>query len=159
MRITIVFGVALFLGACQATGGRTADWTVPPGSRLVLNKALTIPAHTGYITLQGGRMVANQAIDSYYPNCDFQLRTKSGKPQTLKPGSFTITRVSMGDNPASGRDIRNYYTEMRLHSEAQPQVYYLKCQQWSNYLESFDYVTVAEIRTALGEYFTLELKP
>ena len=103
------------------------------------------------------------------------LQRLSG-PQRISPDEFSVTRVerststiargeslptglvkvNMGDD-SSGPSHYYYKTEFFLHSEAQPNVLEMTCQSNQNYTPIKRYLTVEEIRQALGNIFTLRL--
>jgi hypothetical protein len=67
-----------------------------------------------------------------------------------------LVRVSMG-NDSTGPTNYYYKTEFFLHSDSQPNVLLMTCQSNQNYTPLKRYLTVAEIRQALGNIFTLNL--
>lgn len=169
---------------CQAVSVSVehSPYYLPPlGSVLVLHQPLTIPAGRASIYLQGGRVRPFRDIDVYYPNCKFELRTLSDIERTIEPDRFIITRafqevhvrntwnhqvvanITMAGNWSfahadGGPSPQPYATEFRLLSADQPDVLRLTCMHWE---DPFDarFLTLAEIRAALGDVITLELTP
>lgn len=169
-----VLAIALIaLCSCQTAPSDPGDaplWSVTAGSRLVLRQPLTIPAHGLATWLQGGRVLAQAEVDQYYPNCKFELRDLNDSPRIVEPDTFAITRIKTGydfvaNAPlvvagpilyGSQSDTRVYYVELFLRSEKQPQVMRLDCRKWDS-PPGDDYLTLNEVRGALGEVMTLRL--
>ncbi|MGA7179819.1 MAG: hypothetical protein WBX11_09585 [Thiobacillaceae bacterium] len=173
--------VLLFvLAGCETTGGYGIDspyYRFPNGVRLILNQPLEIPPDSATVRLQYGQVVARNGVQEQDPYCIFEVSTVAEGPQRVQTGEFSVTqvrrsnstiardesvpngglmRVSMGSDSAGPT---NYYykTEFFLHSDAQPNVLLMTCQSNQNYTPIKRYLTVAEIRQALGNIFTLNL--
>ena len=59
---------------------------------------------------------------------------------------------------AMGRvEVFNYATMLYLHSERQNDVYRMTCQHWEE-IRDGRYLSVAQMRKAMGEIFTLLIK-
>lgn len=162
----------LLLAACQTvprTGDAARLFTVKPGAILRLNRAVTMPAGTATVYLQGGRLRSYAGRDLYRPNCEFMVRTVAEKPRVIQPGDFTVTRVIHGaDYYASngmvaalgastgfdGAPMYSFVTELQLHSNAQPDVLRLSCSQVADYSIG-EYVSLRDFKLAVGRYFTL----
>ena len=109
----------------------------------------------------------------------FELTTVRETAQRVEPQTFTVTKVRSGSSLRNSmRGIRPglmqahfvfddtgptryfYKTEMFLRSERQPNVLMLTCQHaWETGSSRFEYQrppTLAEMRQALGAYFTLK---
>lgn len=170
----------LALAGCQSLSSYPVDspwYQPPPGSRWVLNQAVEIPPNSATLHFQFGKIVGG--VQEFEPNCVFELRTVKETPQRVEPDVFEVTKVRSGSSiyraarrstpglmqASWGSDdtgsIRYYYkTEMFLRSEKQPDVLLLTCQHAWDTGSSFQYErspTVAEMRQALGSYFTLKL--
>lgn len=187
------FALALFavlLSGCQAAryaGDETSPYYAPPaGSRLALNRELTIPPDEVGAYLQNGEVVSFREIRTYYPHCKLELRRRLGSPQVVKPGEFEITRVVreespfvsaarvLAGRPAAGIGVtisagggqgdggpsqQAFATRLYLRSSAQPDVYRLSCGQWG-YPEPntlLQHVSIADMRKALGEVMALRI--
>ena len=162
--------LVLLLAACQTAVSRDENspyYAVPAGARLVLHRALTVPADRLDVHLQGGRVLAYAEVNPYHPFCALDLHRRLDVPQTVASGEFTVRKASQeiiqtqrapGARLASGGspsfDI--YNTVLELRSETQPQVARLTCGQWV-YPPQQRHVTVNEMRQALGSVFTLRL--
>ena len=167
------------LGGCQIVPERSEQspyYPVPVGSKLVLNQPLHFAADDVSLFVQGER-VGYFSANKYYPHCKFELWTRLDKPRTIEPDTFTITRVSResrytqremsptvmkaawrmfsrGDQGGASYEITSWV--MYLHSDKQPDVYRITCEHWQEPIEATP-LSIAEIRQALGDVFTLEL--
>jgi hypothetical protein len=150
-------------------------FSVKQGSRLVLNRALTIPPNQVSVYVQNGEVKSQPDVDFYYPNCKFELYSISEQQRRVEPDTFRVHRVvdernevslgqrtyaplggavglSMGDAP----QVYNYTTVMYLESALQPDVFRITCQHWEDVF--FDkYLSIEQMRQAMGGVFTLEL--
>jgi len=97
-------------------------------------------------------------------------------PQTIKPDTFTITRVFLDEGfvslfpklasltmtasypglylGAGGVTAVVYITEIYLESDIQPDVVRLSCKQWDDPMMGA-HLTLQEIKLALGELITI----
>lgn len=177
MKTTLLFVCALLLWSCDTPRNYGPDspyYRFPAGSRLILNQTLEVPANWATARLQFGRLVAFGSVQEQEPHCIFEINTVRPEPQRVEPDTFAVTRVqrSISDNSASsGFFIRSafadearptqmfYKTTFTLRSALQPGVLRLICQsdQYAAGISIPNHLTVAEIRQALGDIFTLEL--
>jgi hypothetical protein len=164
---------------CQVPPTREGSpyYTAPPGSLLVLNRPLTIPARKGEIYIQGGRVhestgyVSFRGVDQYYPNCRLELRSRNPLPVIIEPEELVITRVDRDDRFVSrrvmvaaadasplmaGTDPMVMSTVFYLYSARQPGLWRLTCAHWEAAYEA-EHLTLVQIRRTLGEVFTLKL--
>lgn len=183
MRHVAVLALVLLLAACQTTAYQGNEnspfYLVPVGSRLLLNRAVTVPANDAGIYIQNGEVARSfWGVKSHYPYCALDMRKRLETPQTVQPDEFTITRVSQetvysvrGDHmrlarlpfvhvadtdQGDGATFQIYATLMTLRSERQPDVLRLTCAQWQ-YPPLQQHVTINEMRKTLGDLFTLRL--
>ena len=163
----------LVLCACQSTPlprEESPYHTVPAGSLLTLYKDLTIPAARASVYIQGGLIASWQDVNSYHPHCIFEVVKVKDTPQHVKAGTFTILKVRQQDlsgiRPgmqyarlfaSGGPSFLIYATIMDLRSVDQPEVFRLTCQHWEIPPHFPQHLTIRQIRTALGELFTLKL--
>jgi hypothetical protein len=169
--------MALLTG-CSTThyGIDSPYYPYPQGTHLVLNQPLEIQPDSATFRLQYGREVARNSVQEQDPYCIFEISTVSDKPQQVQPDDFAVTRVQRSISTIARDDLQptglikvgmgfdssgqsNYYYKTRfyLHSDVQPNVRMLTCQSNQNYTPIRRYLTVAEIRQALGDVFTLRL--
>jgi len=148
---------AVFLTGCQTTATTDVNslwFKIRPGSKLVLNKSVEIPAGEAHIDLQNGQL--SGAVDEYIVNCTFRIENLG--PHTVTPDTFQITDASDSQEWISQPDIMRFYKVLRLRSERQPEVLKLVCQDWDGPLMGRP-VTVGEIEKAVGDYFTFRFTP
>jgi len=150
----------------------------PAVGELRLDKILQIEPDAATARLQYGRIVARNAVQEQDPFCVFEIDTVSPTYQTVLPGRFEIIavtrsvetlagmppfrsawqvrRVSFGDD--DGPTHIYYKTTFRLRDDVQP-VRALSCMSNQNAggIPIMRHLTSGEIRTALGDWFTLRL--
>ena len=149
--------VALLVAGCQTTATtnvNSAWFKIRPGSKLVLNQPVEIPAGEAHIKLQNGQL--SGGVDEYTVNCSFEIENLG--PHTVSPDTFQITDASDSQEWVSQPDIMRFYKVLRLSSERQPEVLKLVCQDWDGPLMGRP-VTVGEIQKAVGAYFTFQFAP
>ena len=183
-KLTLISGTVLLstlLSACNYIDTKnesTHFYTIPEGSRLILNQPLTIEPEYASVLFQNGKQITNANIDIYKANCSFETYTLSKTKTIIQPDTFLITKVvdemlsvsleqlkfarldfSMdGTLFAEGPSNYNYTTTMYLKSEKQPDVLRMSCTHWESIL--YDrYLTTEQVRQALGVVFTLKISP
>lgn len=176
----VILGLMLAALAACSTGYRGNEsspfYTVPVGSRIVLNRPLTIPSDQLGVLFQNGKPVTR--VTTYYPHCKLELRDLAGSERTVAPGEFVVTRVSRlwghsvgagtiqladatrvrhllaNNDKDGGPSIRAFVTFMDLGSDQQPEVSRLSCGVWG-YPREDQHVSIEEIRRALGDVVTV----
>ncbi|UCE90353.1 MAG: hypothetical protein JSW10_05950 [Pseudomonadota bacterium] len=126
-----------------------------------MNQALTIPANTAHLAFQDGKVVPRGSmsqVDQYHVNCRFEVKTLSDTSQQIAADTFDIIKVQDLTTGATGYSTHNFATRLMLSSSAQPDVYQMTCQQWSDASE-LDYPSIALMEKAWGDAFTLQLRP
>lgn len=147
----------LLLAGCQTTATTDVNslwFKIRPGSRLVLNQPVEIPAGEAHVDLQHGQL--SGGVDEYSVNCHFVIENLG--PRTVRPDSFLITDVSDSQEWISQPDIMRFYKELRLKSDQQPEVLKLVCQDWDGPMLGRP-ISVGEIEKAVGAYFTFRFAP
>ncbi len=150
--------------------------TAPRFGTLQLNQTLTIPAHRGWVYVQGGQVYANtdsislQGVDQYYTNCRVELRSINSDTLTLQPQKFHIISINHDEefvrHPSvmvAALDSRMAFstgpmimiTSFYLDSAQEPQVWRLRCARWDDPWNA-RYPSIAQIRKTLGKVFTLQ---
>ena len=171
-----ILPLLLMVGACQlASINENVDspyYPPPVGSKLILKNDIAIPPDNAGVMLQGGQVMSQRSVNQYYPNCRLEVNAILPTAQTVKADEFLVTHVStnsymvgardgfvkVGLNLATSNSWFNYVTIMKLSSERQPQVRSLTCQQWGD--QAFGkQASIQQMRTALGDFFSLELPP
>jgi len=146
-------GVALLAG-CQTVATNDPakiNFRIPPDSRLVLNRELTIPAGVAHVVFQHGE--PGPAANEFEVNCRFEVRDLG--PRVIQPDSFLITRWGSQREWVNEPNTLRFYKVFYLKSERQPDLLPMTCQVWSYPLIGRP-VTIRQIQEALGEYFTFE---
>ena len=185
-KVLLLLFALVLLGGCRETllrGGyddltSSPFFLVPAGSRLTLNRSLTIPAGRVKITFQDGRQVAAPSL--YRPFCRLEVLTLQDRPQQVRADTFIVSRVTRRRELAARYDNRYRYvarsagprwlfsgddrpspviyaTQLFLDSAAQADVYRLICGHLQEVHLGGRFLSVAQIRTALGDSFALQL--
>jgi hypothetical protein len=174
----VLVPVVLLLSACQTRVREAADgpWIeIPPGSRLTLNRSISVPQDRARVFFRGGR-VQNVGAN-VGPSCGIEVRTipRDG-PYTIAPGSFTITRVQdywtqVAQHPAAGivrlqlasstdgggNPLIQQGYHLWLSGPSDSNVMRLTCLGMLDDMWRARAPTLAEVRAALGALATLEL--
>lgn len=169
------FFILALLGACQtyAPSEDSPYYAVPVGSRLVLNRALTIPPDRASVYIQRGQIVPFTTLDDYDPHCRFELSTVGPRPQRVEPDEFVVHQVrqeinvsrafarpglllALGGDDRDRPDSKLHSRILYLRSAKQPDVLRIACMRWHGVAFS-RHLSIREIRDTLSELFTLEL--
>lgn len=146
---------ALLLGAgCASPGssGPRTDTPLAPGSVLVIEEGMMLPADEARVHFQAGRVTRYHDRNRFAPWCSLGLRREEGESlqQAIRPGRFRVEATRSGaragtsplhglrvagsfpslaglDRGGGGLGHLTWYLELRLHSEGQPQVDDLTC--------------------------------
>ena len=170
-----IYGVCVWLLAGCAAGPfdeQSRFSSVPVGSELVLNQAIAIAPDRVAVYMQDGRLMAYSALNHYQPHCKFEIYTMAETTRQLQPDRFEITRVVDNMEMTSlrpsamaglvtaldGPDIVTYATYIYLSSEQQPDVFRMSCMHWED-LSVRRYLSISEMRRAMGTLFSLQIKP
>jgi len=173
-------GLMLSVSACSINDIKDEDsvfYAVPVGSTLVLNQQLNIRGDQVAVYLQNGELMQYDEVNFYLPNCKFEIYTMSEQPRTVQADIFEIikveddiessslqksTRLAALDNALTFAMLDrsymfNYATLMYLNSEKQKDVYRITCQHWEDVMDD-RHLTIKQMRQAMGDVFTLNLK-
>ncbi len=159
--------------ACSTPPVKDPDsflYSVPIGSKLILNKEITIPANLARRYFQNGRAIQKNEVDIYYPHCSILMNTLVDYERTIKPTLFEIYNVEdqrdyaqrrmyvAGSflNNIDGQTITGYASLYFLRSPDEPDVRSLECVRWDAPLH-IQFLSINEVKKALGEYFSLEI--
>ena len=118
-----------------------------------------------------GKPMLEKDINIYYPHCSLLLNTLDDIERTINPAVFEIYKVeddiemaqryiyfasnALGYN--DGPSIIGYASYYFLRSPSAPDVRSLECIQWNDPV-NVEYLSINEVKAALGDYFTLSLK-
>jgi hypothetical protein len=142
---------------------------------------LSIDPNSATVRLQYGRIVARNGVQEQDAFCVFELDTVRPATQIVQPGQFRIIAIShsvetiaglpavpyfwqlrrVGFGEGGGPANIYYKTTFRLQDAQQP-VRALTCMSDQNapgIAPFMRHLTLPEIRTALGSWFTLNLEP
>lgn len=179
-RICLALICASGIVAAADHGPDSPYYRYPAGLTLTLLQPLTIPPDAATVRLQSGRVVPRNGVQEVEPHCIFELDTVSDRDQLVLPQKIRVTDVRRSVSTFSGMSVWPYFrspfrhvgfqddggpshvfykTEFRLRSEQQPEVRALTCQsnQMAPGIAIMRHLTLAEIRAALGGYFSLDL--
>jgi len=166
---------AVFLSACES-GQVVRDedsqfYSVRLGSTFTLNREITIQPDNTSVYLQNGKIELVSNVDFYKPHCKFELFTISEKARVVNPDTFVITRIvdqredvsikwpsyaGLGMAHGNGPVHLTFSTTMFLESKIQPDVFRMNCKRW-DWPVIGEFLSINEMRMALGDYFTLTL--
>jgi hypothetical protein len=168
MRISLFLLMAILLSGCESLPGYsypTGATPVPELHSITLNQAIGVRAGYASVYIQHGKTRATNTAAEYYPHCILELRNPAPEARTVQPDTFTVTRthrdrfmafISGMMLASDGGDYNPVMssTEFFLHSERQPEVFRLTCQQLDDPYR-VHHLTVDEMQEALGGIMTL----
>lgn len=169
----------LTLVACQSQPLSEAteieDLTV--GSILTLHQRLSIDPHSARVYLQHGQRVSVNSVSRFYGNCWFEVNDVIDKPQFVEPGRFRIVGLNHYRRPFGLGSVNErvlvaglyvfglfdrsqeieFITAMKLSAEeGGTEIRNFMCKVTSDSMDR--YLTLREIREALGEIVTIVLE-
>ncbi len=174
-------GIMVTVAGCQhapVSDRSSIDFLIPEGATFTLHRPITIPPREAHVYIQDGAVHPLNGTNLYYPHCKLGVADIGDAPRTVAPGGFQITRVrryvdhillvdraglqlaalglrlAQGDGGSDGPTDYMYVTAMRLHSDRQPQVRDLHCQQLDD-PGLGRHVSYEEIRQSLGDLATI----
>ena len=176
----LILWVCTWISACSLNDTKdegSAFYAVPVGSLLVLNRDVTIDGDQVAVYVQNGELMKEVEVDKYLPNCKFEVYKISEQPRTVSADTFKIIKVeddiessslqknvhlaALGNRFALGvldrSNVFNYATLMYLSSEQQKDVYRITCQHWEDVRDDM-HLSISQMRKAMGEVFTLDIK-
>jgi hypothetical protein len=177
----VLSAILLLLCACQPAfinGVPNEDspyFEVPPDSRLVLQRVITLPPHSDRAYFQNGSALPWHDVNIYGSWCVLQLERKYPQASRVEPDAFTVTRVwnerryylgraaaarpvALDLDRGDGQTYEVSATIMHLHAARPSPVSRLVCADWG-LPQGGRFLTVSKIRRTLGEWFRLELAP
>jgi hypothetical protein len=152
MKALFMMVTGLLLAGCQsmASDDPGSIWfRMPPGTELVLNHALTIPAQRAHIMLQHGKVTSTAS--EFDVACRFEIKDLG--PRTIQPESFHITGFSGQEEWVNHPHTRRYYKTIRLQSSRQAGIMPMVCEYYDYPIRGRP-VTLSQIQEALGDYFS-----
>ena len=171
--ISLILSGLITLTACSSDPVKDPDsylYSVPVGSKLTLNKEITIPANLARRYFQNGRVILKKEVDIYYPHCSILMNTLVDYDRVIKPTVFEIYKVEdehdyvqrpvyvasrlLGN--IDGPIIIGYASLYYLRSVDASDVRSLECAQWNDPVD-VEYLSINEIKKSLSEYFSLQI--
>ncbi|MEA1889072.1 MAG: hypothetical protein U9N50_04745 [Pseudomonadota bacterium] len=183
MRFILTLALSLLFSACESIPSASRSpglHTIPTGSIVKLNRALTIPAQRVRIGVQYGEVIAG--VYTGEPYCQFEVNTISETATTLPAGEYRITRVLQYEDPyfshlpRSKRRVASaseaaawatqamspdshwtYTTVFRLESRLHPDIRQLVCG--STFPSGYEarHITIREFEILAGDVMTLQV--
>jgi hypothetical protein len=154
-RALFLIGV-LGLVACQPHRARNeGPQDVRNGSMLTLKQNLSIPTGSSFVYFQDQRILAPEALRANYPYCRFGLDDPASAVREIQPNVFVVTSVDYDERSAGSLGEVVSATRMNLQTELGAKGYHMTCMLPSaaGYAR---FITVPEVRGAVGEFFTLQ---
>ena len=155
MKIVYTTMAFLFVSACASMHSNDPNslfFSIPEGSTLSLNKAMTFSSRDTHGTIQAGKVIDDDDREFYDINC--RLDFNNFGPRTIEPEKFIVTRTEDGQNWISQPSILRFYTEIYLKSNKDTDIIKMVCQQYGDQTDRN--FTVAEMQSALGDFVTIE---
>ncbi|MEW6678414.1 MAG: hypothetical protein AB1421_10875 [Pseudomonadota bacterium] len=170
--------------AVLATGCAHPPEHTPPIGRLNLNAPLTIPAGAASVRIQYGRTTAFNAVQEHDPFCVFEIDAVADSPRILPPAGFDVLTLERSVSTFAGLPIMPYHTRRVVFGpdDLPTHIYFktrfmlasdarnaqaatperalgLTCMsnQHMPGIAIMRHLSLADIRGALGDLFTLEL--
>jgi hypothetical protein len=153
-RVLFLIGV-LGLVACHPHRARNeGPQEVRNGSVLTLKQNLSIPTGSPFVYFQDQRMLAPGALRANYPYCRFGLDDPASAAREVRPNAFVVTGVDYDERSVGSSGQVVSATRMNLQTELGTKGYHMTCMlpTSAGYAR---FITVPEIRGAVGEFFTL----
>ncbi len=167
--------------------GEDPRYAIPEGSTLTLNETIELPGRGDLLYIQHGRTLRFSGVQEVYPHCYVETRQRPDGPLRVAPTTFIITAVERsfhytwlapvepgavmptsgsggGGGDGSGSLSQWFYVTRMSLRPADPavDVYRLTCLadrlDASGPETERHHLTVAQIRQALGDIFTLEIE-
>ncbi|HBE91769.1 MAG TPA: hypothetical protein DDW55_04300 [Gammaproteobacteria bacterium] len=180
MKFILTTILAILLSACTTTPSATDGpglYTIPVGSVIQLNQALTIPARQARTAVQYGN--ATQGTDKWDPYCEFLVNTLAKTQTTLPAGDYRVTKIQRAQipyantKPSGGQMVASadetttwvaqspsyswlYKTILLLESNTYPDVRQLECGTVFNGYEA-RHITIKEFEILAGDVMTLKI--
>jgi hypothetical protein len=152
--ILLLIGV-LGLSACQPHRANSqGPQDIRTGSVLTLKQNLSIPSGSAFVYFQDQQILAPESLRANYPYCRFGLDDPSSAVREVRPNAFVVTGVDYDERSAGSSGEAVAATRMNLQTELGAKGYHMTCMlpASAGYAR---FITVPEIRGAVGEFFTV----
>ncbi len=159
-RLVMLLAGSMLLAACAApiADSDSPFYVLPAGTRFVIERPVTVPPNTAHVTFQYGRPVVEgnlQGADAYYPHCRLEIADLAPTPRIIAPDTYRLRREQVFNEMLSAPDTVNFRIYYYLEND-KGETLTLVCAQRNDAWE-FDYVSLPQMREALGEYVSIEL--
>lgn len=169
--VTLLLAAGLVACAATATHDESSPYfSIPKGSRIVLNQEVEILPHSARAYVQNGRLQSLRDIDRFRAHCKFEMKRALPTAQKIQPDTFvvlkTIDSTDRGTHSgaiqpvslrlAGGLNFELYTTTIYLDSATQKTVESITCQHLEDPVRA-RHLSIQEMRQALGSVATLEL--
>lgn len=181
MKYLLTVVIALTLTGCgdvPLTKNNPGLYSLPNGSILRLNEALTIPSRKARTGIQYGE--ATRGVDMWQPYCEVVVNTISDKQATIIPGDYRVTKTRRaqipyaGTTPDGGNMIASsdgaglslaqspsyawlYKTTVSLESNDYPDIRQIECGAVYGTGYEARHITIREFEATVGNIITLIL--
>jgi hypothetical protein len=158
------------------TSSNPGLYSLPEGSILKLNQALTIPARKARTGIQYGK--PTRGVDKWHPYCEVVVNTLSDSQATIVPGNYRVTKIRRAQIPyagtqpdggnllastsAAGLTIAQspsyawlYKTTVSLESTDYPDIRQIECGAVFGTGYDARHMTVREFEETVGKVITL----
>lgn len=127
---------------------------VRSGSVLTLRQNISIPTGSPDVYFQDQQLVARESLRSSYPYCRFGLDDPATALREVQPNAFVVSSVEYDERSAGSLGEVVSATRMNLQTELGVKGYHMTCMlpASAGYAR---FITVPEIRGAVGEFFTV----
>jgi hypothetical protein len=121
---------------------------------LTLKQNLSIPSGSAFVYFQDQQILAPESLRANYPYCRFGLDDPSSAVREVRPNAFVVTGVDYDERSAGSSGEAVAATRMNLQTELGAKGYHMTCMlpASAGYAR---FITVPEIRGAVGEFFAV----
>ncbi len=154
----VLAGVAasLVCYAEQPAGPPAQD--IPSGSTFKLRKTITAPAGGVALYFQDHQLIAKTAVQPDYVYGMFEIDNPPTAARKIKRQVFTVKGVDFDEREIAETSRVTSVSIIHLDAEHPADAASMRCQ-WPDKAPATGFVTVDEIRGALGGYFDLTRAP
>jgi len=155
LKLALILIGVLWLAACHPHRARNeGPQEVRNGSVLTLKQNLSIPTGSPFVYFQDQKIIAPESLRANYPYCRFGLDDPASPVREFRPNAFVVTGVDYDERSVGSSGEAASATRMNLQTELGAKGYHMTCMlpAAAGYAR---FITVPEIRGAVGEFFTL----
>lgn len=173
-RTLVVVVLASALASCALPPPRElriAQESLPPGTRLIVNRPFTVPAGHSGLWFQGGGPRGSGGLTVWVRHCSLDLHRRVEVPTEFTEGEMMVTdlresewggigvalrRVAVFPIEPSDRGAWTVETVLGLSSVDHPIVRQLRCERMIDSRIDHEPLTAEELKRVLGDYFRIE---